>query len=316
MLDNKFVALLITLIWMSGLFAIVLTLAYMLQERRKRRRDHRYAWNAARMLAPLYSSLAIFCVGVALHAYAAQQPVSLWVAIVWGMLALFFMLRLAGVAASGIRDGWQSAWNGRQFGLDPVASGRKGSGFSLWSGLSVLLLLVNVALLGWWGNAQISAGALGLPIANRADGENMPAAAPTISPTIPPVETVAVAMSTAEIVVSPSPAGSDPPVGAVLTPTASALPILLPTTTPAPSPATELSMTVRSPTGANVRESPSLTAEVLMLLDDGTVAFVLGRTADNQWFSIRMADGTTGWISSQVIELDGEIESLPVSVAN
>jgi uncharacterized protein YgiM (DUF1202 family) len=298
----------------------------MLQEHRKQRRNHHHAWNAARILAPLYGSLAVFCVGLALHAYAAQQPVSLWVAIVWSVLAVFFMLRLVRVAASGIRDGWQSAFRDRQFGLDPVASGRKGTGFSLWSSLSVVLLLVNVLILGWWGNAQINAGALGLPIADRADGESTPAIAPTIPLTAPPTETVIVAMSTAEIVVSPSPqgagssetspVGSDPPVGTVLTPAASALPILLPTTTPAPSPAVELSMTVRSPTGANVRRAPSLTAEVLTVLDDGTVAPVLGRTADSQWFSIRMADGTTGWISGQVIEVEGEAESLPVSAVN
>jgi uncharacterized protein YgiM (DUF1202 family) len=326
MLDNKFFALFITLIWMSGLFAIVLTLASMLQEHRKQRRNHRYVWSAARMLAPLYGSLAIFCVGLALHAYAAQQTVSLWVAIVWGMLAVFFALRLVRVAASGIRDGWQSAFSDRQFGLDPVATGRKGARFSLWSSLSVVLLLVNVLILGWWGNAQINAGALGLPIADRADGESTPAIAPTIPPTGPPTATVALAISPTEIIVTSSlqsavssetgPAGSDAPVGMVLTPAASALPILLPTTTPAPSPAVELSMTVRSPTGANVRRAPNLTAEVLTVLDDGTVAPVLGRTADNQWFSIRMADGTTGWISIQVIEVEGKTESLPVSVVN
>jgi hypothetical protein len=69
---------------------------------------------------------------------------------------------------------------------------------------------------------------------------------------------------------------------------------------------------VRSVSGANVRRAPQLTAEIITVLVDSTVAPVLGRTSDNQWFSIALPNGDSGWISILVVEPNETIENAPI----
>jgi hypothetical protein len=312
MLDDKFVMLVITLIWMSGLFATVLTLASMYQERRKQRHNAGYTWNTPRNLAPLYCSLAIFCVGLALYSFAAQRPISLWMTIIWALLALFFAFRMFGVLFADVRQSRKTALVPQQTDVDPVDIGRQGGRMPIWTSVVLTLLLVSVAVLAWWGSVQINAGERGLPVAELPLGEATPAHATPVMPVLTPSQFDVTPSVPDETRRATNPGATNPIVIATLTPTPSLAPILVPT--PTPQPAIDPFVTVRSPEGANVRAAPDLTAAIVTRFADATTAPVLGRTADSEWFLIRLPDETSAWISTQVVELTGVVESVPIVV--
>jgi uncharacterized protein YgiM (DUF1202 family) len=82
-------------------------------------------------------------------------------------------------------------------------------------------------------------------------------------------------------------------------------------TTPAATTPT-VSAVVQSARGANVRQAPNLSAEILTVLDNATVVPVLGRTRDNAWFFVQLSEGESGWISSTVVRPSRLVDSLPI----
>jgi len=413
-LENKFFLLFINFLWMAGLLGALFTLIYMVQYRRKHWWNIGYTYNVPRLLAPLYGSLLIFVAGLSLHAYVAQRSISLWVALVWGVLAFFFLFRLLDVIFAALQSGWDSVL------APPQAEEGGRPGLPIWSSSVIVLLLANLLLLGWWGTVQLNAGALDLSWLERgrATGKSTPKITPTalgqpatptkndppaaqagaatptlraalaVTGTMAPVSstllltgTVIPVISTLDandLQVTPTPAGALPeettvppvasapvvtataasalaamptltptasstltvtPLAAIttpirptltpiptptvasrLTPTAiattpiSTTPVVTPTvaTTPvATSPAGPL-VTVQSATGANVHATPNVAANIVWLLANATTAPVLGRTADQQWFLVRLSNGAQGWVNRGDIGFQGEIERVPV----
>jgi hypothetical protein len=72
-------------------------------------------------------------------------------------------------------------------------------------------------------------------------------------------------------------------------------------------------VTVDSPSSrtVNLRRAPSTEAPVEILLNNGTLLFAIGRTEAGDWVKAISA-GYTGWFSSAVITLNGDIMALPV----
>jgi len=58
---------------------------------------------------------------------------------------------------------------------------------------------------------------------------------------------------------------------------------------------------------------PSQEGETLERVGKGVVLPVIGRTADSQWIQIKSASGTVGWISAASIDVNVDIETLPVT---
>jgi hypothetical protein len=327
MVENKFFLLFVTLIWMSGLFSVLLTAAYILQERRRHRGFTLRIGSLPRILVPLYGSLAVFCTGLALHAYAAQNTVSLWMSLAWGGLALLFALRVISAISVGIRDGWDVS----QHILPAPASGGKENGWKLLaSGIALLLLVVNTLLATWWLRLQISDQTLAkstpvltvttigevqpdqepLLTAVVADATPLVQSVVTVAPaTTAPTETVGLVTATVTSVIS-SVVTSTPPSTSLLTPP------LTPTAIPETVIAVEPLLTVRSVGGANIRTSPDLGAEVLTISPEETVLPVVGRTADSQWYLVRVSNDVVGWISVLVVELPDDAVNIPVVGTN
>lgn len=176
MLENKFFLLFINFLWMAGLFGTLFTLIYMVQYRRKYWWNIGYTYNVPRLLAPLYGSLLIFVAGLSLHAYVAQRSISLWVALVWGLLAFFFLFRLLDVIFAALQSGWDSV-------LAPAQAEEGGRpSLPIWSSSVIVLLLANLLLLGWWGTVQLNAGALDLSWLER--GRSIGKSTPKITPAV------------------------------------------------------------------------------------------------------------------------------------
>lgn len=62
----------------------------------------------------------------------------------------------------------------------------------------------------------------------------------------------------------------------------------------------------------NVRNAPDTTAPVITQIRRGEIYPVVGRTGDNAWTQITVA-GQTGWVSSQFLTLNGDINRVPIT---
>ena len=74
-------------------------------------------------------------------------------------------------------------------------------------------------------------------------------------------------------------------------------------------------VTVSTPAtyGVNARTSASTDAPIVQLLPHSTVLHAIGRTADNSWLQIELADGQTAWIfTAAVLASEGSILTLPL----
>jgi len=182
--DNKFILLLINFLWMIGLFGTFFALLALLQYRRKQRWETGAAGQAPRVLAPLYGALALFVIGLALHAYATGQAIGLTIAGVWALLALFLLYHCIESIIDGLQEGWDVTLT--EVGDD----GMPVRGLSISGSAMLLLLAVNVGLLGWWGVGQAQAGALRVDtLLSRVRGET---AAAEVAPAQPPLQPVVI----------------------------------------------------------------------------------------------------------------------------
>lgn len=84
--------------------------------------------------------------------------------------------------------------------------------------------------------------------------------------------------------------------------------------TPIPPTPTSTAPRVRITQGANVRQGPSTTFQVISTLAAGAEADILAKTADESWFKIRLSNvyNTSGWVARVVVEVLGNTSALPV----
>ncbi|MEZ4617169.1 MAG: hypothetical protein R2867_16900 [Caldilineaceae bacterium] len=149
-MEAKFVNLIITTLWLSGGFGVLLSLLYMGQYRRRNWWSIGNTVSVPRTLLPLYGALLLFCSGLALQAYLAQANVALWVAGGWALMALLFAMQGIGVALKPRRRA------GTPLVAQPSANGLPSGALSA---LALFFLLVNGGLVGWRALAQYEDGA-------------------------------------------------------------------------------------------------------------------------------------------------------------
>ena len=170
MFDNKFLLLLINFLWLSGLFGALFALLYLVQYRRRQRWETGAAAQTPRVLAPLYGALALFVIGLALHAYATGQQMGLIIAVVWALLAVFLLYHWIEAVIDGLQEGWDAAL------VEVGDDGMPLTGLSFSGVVMIVLLAINVGLVGWWGVGQAEAGVLGGDALTRlVRGENQAA---------------------------------------------------------------------------------------------------------------------------------------------
>ncbi len=125
--------------------------------------------------------------------------------------------------------------------------------------------------------------------------------------------TATVVSTTAAPTLTSVPASDTPiPPTDTLPPTESALP---PTATEPPGSPTPLPSARVMVKLLNVRSGPGTAYPVVAIVKEGDKLTALGRTPDNLWIVVRLADGTSGWCSAQskYITLNGSISELPAA---
>ena len=319
MIQNKFFMLMIIFLWMAGGFGALLSLIYMGQYRRRNWWSIGHTVSVPRTLIPLYSSLLFFCTGLALHIYTTQIAIALWVAIGWGGMALLFAIQAGIVAIQAVEEGWDTPLVAIPF--------ENGLPTGIVSAVVVILLLTNLGLLGWWGIREPQAGGIDAILTWWSDRSALvttpaaiqptPNAAQISTPSAQSIPTVVVTsmgtdrvVSTAEVqrVVTPLAIVNAAP--AIVTIAAPAAQV-----TSAPRNAViplQWVLSINSRSGANLRDAPLSTAPVVAELLDGASVVAVGRTTTGAWILIRLDDGTTGWIATPLVTLDGPVDSLPV----
>jgi hypothetical protein len=125
------------------------------------------------------------------------------------------------------------------------------------------------------------------------------AAAPTPPPTLstppsPPVENVD-ASASSEILVTEEGA----PVNEALQ---------LPSPTPPP-----LAPQARSTGLVNVRNGPGTTFAIVASLAENDLVELIGKTPTGDWWQVRTAGGTTGWVFAQLLEAQGDVSAVAVA---
>ena len=152
MFDNKFLLLLINFLWLSGLFGALFALLYLVQYRRRQRWETGAAAQTPRVLAPLYGALALFVIGLALHAYATGQQMGLIIAVVWALLAVFLLYHWIEAVIDGLQEGWDAAL------VEVGDDGMPLTGLSFSGVVMIVLLAINVGLVGRWPGRSRRAG--------------------------------------------------------------------------------------------------------------------------------------------------------------
>lgn len=150
MIENKFISLFVTFLWLTGGFGVLLSLLYMGQYRRRNWWSIGNTVSVPRTLVPLYTSLLLFCSGLALFAYTMQLAQTVWMAIGWGLLGALFAIQSVLVIVQAFEEGWDT----------PLATLPTEGGISsrLLSAIATIVLLSNGGLLSWWGAGQYEAG--------------------------------------------------------------------------------------------------------------------------------------------------------------
>lgn len=122
------------------------------------------------------------------------------------------------------------------------------------------------------------------------------------------------AQPTATPTSAPSPTETQvPPTETIVPPTETSVPTSVPpTSTP-----TEIPVTGTVKATLNVRESPSLNAKLLGVLNKGDSIVLKGTTQDKKWLQVNypLESTSTGWVVSSLVETAGAIDTLPILAA-
>jgi uncharacterized protein YraI len=151
----------------------------------------------------------------------------------------------------------------------------------------------------------------------------LPTATPTPTetpvPTIPPSFTPAVPTAT-----DTPPATPIPPTVIVPTDPAAAVPTTAaPTSAPA-APAEPSNIVAANNIGAaalvcatcgslRLRQSPGSAGQIVTYLDASTALNIIGRTADGVWVQVTLADGSSGWVARQYLEIEIDLNAVSVT---
>ncbi|NIO72479.1 MAG: protein kinase [Anaerolineae bacterium] len=105
---------------------------------------------------------------------------------------------------------------------------------------------------------------------------------------------------------------SVPPTSTPVAPTYTPLPptdtAVPPTDTPTPKP-----VAVVQAEAMNVRGGPGTEYDVLGQVKQGDKLEILARTEGSDWLQVRLTDGKEGWVSAQLVEVDGGVAAIPVA---
>lgn len=87
--------------------------------------------------------------------------------------------------------------------------------------------------------------------------------------------------------------------------------------TAVPPTATSSVPRIRIIQGANIRQGPSTSFQVIGTLAAGAESDILAKLADDSWYKIRLSNvyNTTGWVARVVVEVLGDTSSVPVEAA-
>jgi serine/threonine protein kinase/formylglycine-generating enzyme required for sulfatase activity len=119
--------------------------------------------------------------------------------------------------------------------------------------------------------------------------------APTVTPTatpIPPTDTPV------------------PPTSTPMSPTDTPLP---PTPVPPTDTPTPKLVAVVQAEAMNVRGGPGTEYDVLGQVKQGDKLEILARTEGSDWLQVRLSDGKKGWVSAELLEVDGGVAAIPVA---
>jgi hypothetical protein len=121
--------------------------------------------------------------------------------------------------------------------------------------------------------------------------------------------------------------GCDGGLGASPTPTSTLTPVDTPTmtrtltSTPTSTPTSTQTHTltptplpqVVSKANVNVRYGPGTDNGIIGMINKGDTLVVIGKSSNNDWFCIKKPGGTTGWVSSSLVDLvGGQLDAIPV----
>jgi uncharacterized protein YraI len=169
---------------------------------------------------------------------------------------------------------------------------------------------------GWQGPTATAT------VESGSDGASLPTSTPAPSPAGTPTSTATATITATTTATPPAmdtsttpPTQASPTLTPTLTPTPTATRTPLAPSTAPPTP-TRLAEATSTPaqeeTGVLVYGSPSETAVPIVIIFPGQNVEILGRTADSAWLKIRLPFDLEGWVKTDSIRLDIEIELLPV----
>jgi len=149
--------------------------------------------------------------------------------------------------------------------------------------------------------------ALGLPLLDSAVAQAPPANVPATGTTATVTET----QTTTEVspVAPTQPVTDTQPVTATQ-PSTDAVVLAEPAT---PTVSVAVTGTINITAGLNARSAPTTTAQLLTLLNGGTIVPILGRSADGEWLQTRLEDGTEAWLFAQYVDVSAPVTAAPVA---
>ncbi len=98
-----------------------------------------------------------------------------------------------------------------------------------------------------------------------------------------------------------------------LQPTATFTPTNMPSLTPPPTatPFAPFSASVWAD-NVNVRTNPGYLFPSLRLITQGTLLTILGKSPGGEWMYAQIPDGTTGWVFTQLVQSDVDLQAVPI----
>lgn len=104
-----------------------------------------------------------------------------------------------------------------------------------------------------------------------------------------------------------------PTIMETLQPTPTNTPSIMPSSTPPPT--ANLFVPFSASVWAdnvNVRANPGYLFPSLRLIAQGTSLTILGKSPGGEWMYARIPDGTTGWVFTQLVQSDVDLQAVPV----
>ncbi len=147
-----------------------------------------------------------------------------------------------------------------------------------------------------------------------------PTAEPTVEsvaePTVEPIAEPTLDPTAAPVVVATETPGVEPTAAPVAeaTPAPEVQPTAVTVAPVDPGASASVTVTISTESGMNVRAGPSRETTALTALPNGAVVPAVGRSADNQWIQIFLADlKVNGWVFASLVTIDGDMAALPIA---